>query len=75
MNVEEQGYEHPLIYITLPFGCPSRIYLIKTLLEKNSMEKNSSKGKRVQQLFVSAIPQFFILRFHFHAPSVRIKKS
>jgi len=33
--------EHPLIdiFITLLLGSPSRIYLIKTLLKKNPMEK------------------------------------
>jgi len=37
---------HPLIiFITLPLGCPSRICLFKTLLEKNPMGKNSSEGK------------------------------
>jgi len=40
-------YGHPLIiFITLPFGCPSRICLIKTLLEKNPMEKKFEWRKK-----------------------------
>ncbi|KAK2384313.1 hypothetical protein QL285_071672 [Trifolium repens] len=35
------------LFITLPLRCPSRICLIKTLLEKNPLGKNSSEGKRV----------------------------
>jgi hypothetical protein len=39
-------YGHPLIIlITLPLGCPSRICLIKTLLEKTQREKISVKEK------------------------------
>jgi hypothetical protein len=39
------------LFITLPLGCPSRMCLIKTLLEKNPAGKNSSEGKRVQHPF------------------------
>ena len=39
---------HLQLFITLPLGCPSRICLIKTLLEKNPLGKNPSKGKRVR---------------------------
>jgi hypothetical protein len=43
--------EHLLeLSITLPLRCLSRICLIKTLLEKNSLGKNSSEGKRIQHL-------------------------
>ena len=35
------------LFITLPLRCPSRICLIKTLLEKNPLGKNPSEGKRV----------------------------
>jgi len=41
------------IFITLFLGCPSRICLIKTLLDKDPMGKNYSEGKRVQHPFVS----------------------
>ena len=43
------------LFITLPLRCPSRICLIKTLLEKNPLGKNSSEGKRVQHPFTSYI--------------------
>jgi len=37
------------IFITLSLGCPPKICVIKTLLEKkNSVGKNSNEGKRVQ---------------------------
>jgi len=51
---KHKGCGHPfIIFITLPLGCPSRIWLVKILLEKNPMGKNSSEGKRVQHHFVS----------------------
>ena len=48
----ENGHPcHINIIHNTPLGCPRKICLIKTLLEKNPMEKKSSEGKRVQHLF------------------------
>jgi hypothetical protein len=38
---------HPIIFITLPLEYPLRIYLVKTLIEKNQLRKNHSEGKKV----------------------------
>jgi len=51
-------YRYPLIiFITLSLGCPSRICLIKTLLEKNPMEKTILvKGKEYNILLCDNLP-------------------
>ena len=38
-----------IVFYNTPLGCPLGIYLVKTLLRKNPLEKkNLSEGKRVQ---------------------------
>jgi len=51
-----EGHGHPLIFITLPFGCSSRICLIKTLLEKNPMEKKILVEEKEYNILLSHNP-------------------
>jgi hypothetical protein len=46
-------YGHPLIiFITLPLGCPSRMWLIKTFTKKTQWEKILVKEKEYNILYV-----------------------
>jgi len=55
-NIGQLLYGHPLIiFIILPLGCPSRICLIKTLLEKNPMGKKFEWRKKSTTSFCMII--------------------